>query len=314
MNTTGNQLIWFIFRAEQNMVEIISTKYPADLEFHCFYCLSKQIDGSPHRRVEDVYAHWLISHRNVANSKPFQFYLVENLACYFCDVIDSYDNIRAHQKECHPNASTVIVAEADRKKCGICAYNELPLIGHFETEHEILLQLEEFNPLRLTDETLNGLLEIDIRERYCKLCIKFLDTKSEFVQHYNLEHPRVEVPHRVSPSCTINCVICPCQTKINANEYFNHIQSHFHEFACSKCDFYTDNLVDLVDHDKSSHQISSMKYHCLELSDRFMQYFFSTKIVFSNGLVLIMHNLLHTRFDMSNRFGDIIGKLCGMEN
>lgn len=297
-----------------NMGDVITTKYADNLMFHCIYCSSKQNDGLLHQNVNNIYAHWLTSHKNAANTNPFRFYVVENVACYYCDAIDSYGNILTHQKRCHPNESIVIVEENDRKKCALCAYNGTLLIGHFEIEHELLLQLDDFNPLCLSDETLNQLWQIDIRLRYCKLCERILKTNSAFVRHYALQHSHIELPIPENLSCTIDCVICPCQTTINANQYFQHIQSHFVEFKCSECDFSTDDFVNLVDHDKNVHHIETMECRCLELSDRFMKLFFSTKIVFSNGLVVIMHNLLHTKFDMSNRFGDIIEGILNMDN
>lgn len=282
--------------------------------FYCFYCSNTQNKALSHNSIDKIYTHWHTTHKDASNSTPFRFYVVEKVACYYCHVIDSYEAILAHQRKCHPNESTVIVEENNRKKCALCAFNGTPLMGHYEIEHELLLQLDNFNPLSLSDETLHELWEIDIRPRHCRLCEKVFKTHSDLFRHYALHHPNFDMPVSADYSCTIDCVICPCQTAVNANQYFQHMQTHFREFKCSECDFSTADFINLVEHDKSAHQIESMRGRCLELSEQFMKLFFSAKIAFSNGLVVIMHNLLHTKFDMSNRFGDIIEGILGMEN
>lgn len=243
---------------------------------------------------------------------PFRFCAIENVACYFCDVIDTYEMVLQHQEKSHPNESIVIVSTMDRKKCGLCPYSGEALIGHFEIEHELLLQLNNFNPLQLNDNTLNRLLEVDILKRYCEFCVKIYDTEMEAIKHFATDHQNKHFNQKPTKSSNIECLICLCQKKIeNIVMYFTHIQQHFNKFVCTKCNCQLDNLIDLVDHDKITHQINSMKFHCLDLSDKLMKYYFSTKMLFSTGFVLNMHNLLHTKFDSFKQFENMIDQMSG---
>lgn len=266
-----------------------------------------QYDG-----IEDVFVHWFVQHRCTPEMESFQFCAVENVACYFCDIIDSYQLVLEHQKTCHPNESIVIVAEVDRKKCALCPYSGDALIGHFEIEHELLLQLDNFNPLGLDDDTLNGLLCMNAQKRYCEPCFKFFDSEEESAKHRSMKHPEVDIDSDFEIDGEVKHLICSCESKISQSEYYSHIQGHFCSFECSMCDqFKTTNLIDLVEHDKNVHKTNTLKFRCMELSDQLMKYYFATKIVFFNGLVLIMHNILNTKFDISKRFKKVIEEVLG---
>ncbi|XP_055310910.1 uncharacterized protein LOC129573824 [Sitodiplosis mosellana] len=279
-----------------------------NLRYHCFHCSTTQ--GS-YGCIEDVYVHWLAQHRDKSETKPFQFRVVENVACYFCDLIDSYPMVLEHQQMNHPNESIVIVAEYDHTKCALCPYSGDALIGHFEIEHELLLQLNDFNPLGLDDETLNRLLLVDAQKRFCGPCYKFFDTQVDAIAHHSVKHPEDTMEYEPTNDGEILYLICPCQAKIDYTEYYSHILGHFREFECSQCNFQANTLINFVEHDKNTHQTSTLKFRCMELSDQLMKYYFATSIVFSNGLVLIMHNVLRTKFDISNSFKNVIEKVLG---
>lgn len=269
-------------------------------------------EDSQYDGIEDVFVHWFVQHRFTPEMQSFQFCAVENVACYFCDMIDSYQLVLEHQKSYHPNESIVIVAEVDRKKCALCPYSGNALIGHFEIEHELLLQLNDFNPLGLDDDTLNGLLCMNAQKRYCELCFKFFDSEEDAAKHRLVKHPDVDIEGDFEIDGEVKHLICFCKTKISQSEYYSHIQGHFCSFECSMCDqFKATNLIDLVEHDKNIHKTSTLKFRCMELSDQLMKYYFATKIVFSNGLVLIMHNVLNTKFDISNRFKKVVEEVLG---
>lgn len=251
-------------------------------------------------------------HLGIPQTADFQFCVVENVACYFCDTIDSYQMMLEHQKMVHSNESIIIVSELDRKKCAVCPYSGDSLIGHFEIEHELLLQLNNFNPLALNEDTINGLLKMNAQKCYCELCHEFFNTEDEAVQHHSVKHSEVNDVRDSTNDAEVKYLICSCQSKISClSKYYSHIQDHFRGFECSKCEFHAINLIQLVEHDKNIHQMNTLKFWCMELSDKLMKYYFSTQIVFSNGLVLIMHNLLHTKYDISNQFNKIIAQVLG---
>lgn len=105
-------------------------------------------------------------------------------------------------------------------------------------------------------------------------------------------------------------VICDfCSCKVDGTKFFNHIEKHRFDFACSKCDFKTENMVDLVVHEKDDHRINSLNFQCLEFSERLKQQFFNSKVVFGNGLVLTNHNFKSTIYDDSKQFQTFIESL-----
>lgn len=108
----------------------------------------------------------------------------------------------------------------------------------------------------------------------------------------------------------IRYVICDyCSSKVDGTKFFNHIEKHTFDFGCSKCDFKTKNVIDLVVHEKDEHHTNALNYHCLEFSERLKQQFFNSKVVFGNGLVLTNHNFKSTIYDDSKQFNAFIDSL-----
>lgn len=105
-------------------------------------------------------------------------------------------------------------------------------------------------------------------------------------------------------------MICDhCSCKVDGTKFFNHIVSHRHIFTCSKCVFKTKNVIDLILHEKDDHRINSLNYHCHEFSERLQKYFFNSKVVFGNGLVLTNHNFKNTIYDDSKQFDSFLDLL-----
>lgn len=111
-------------------------------------------------------------------------------------------------------------------------------------------------------------------------------------------------------SFSFRYVICDhCSCKVDGTKFFSHIESHRYDFSCSKCDFNTENLIDLVVHEKDEHRTNSLNYHCFEFSERLKKQFFDSKVVFGNGLVLTNHNFKNTIYDDSEQFDTFIESL-----
>lgn len=96
---------------------------------------------------------------------------------------------------------------------------------------------------------------------------------------------------------------------MDGTKFFNHIEKHQYDFKCSKCDFSTENLINLVVHEKDEHRKNSLNFHCFEFSERLKKQFFNSKVVFGNGLVLTNHNFKGTIFDDSKQFDAFIERL-----
>lgn len=96
---------------------------------------------------------------------------------------------------------------------------------------------------------------------------------------------------------------------MDGTKFFSHIENHRQMFACSKCDYKTRNVIDLIVHEKDDHRVNSLNYQCLEFSERLKQQFFNSKIVFGNGLILTNHNFKNTIYDDSKQFGDFVDSI-----
>lgn len=105
-------------------------------------------------------------------------------------------------------------------------------------------------------------------------------------------------------------VICDyCSSKVDGTTFFNHIEKHRYDFKCTKCDFSTDILLELVVHEKNEHRNIALNFYALEYRDRLKKHFFNSKVVFGNGLVLTNHNFKSTLYDDSKQFDAFIERL-----
>lgn len=279
-----------------------------DLIFCCIYCQNN--DNFPNAKshdIEDVYAHWLSGHTDLSGHiHPFAFIAIDfNTACFYCDNIGTLQQMLTHQKECHRNRSIAIVNPVDRNECAFCCYSDSTWLDHFELDHKMLLENDFVNPISLTDELLAELFAIDIHKtRQCLLCMEIFQTQHQFEDHSAREHPEqhqnaaqiVDAPSKMYLICDV------CQGHIESDAFLNHLEDHTYDFTCTKCDFSTDDLVNLAFHDNQTHQCNSLNFLCLQFLDRLQRHFFHTKAVFGNGLMLTKHNLLNTSYNDYNEF------------
>lgn len=279
--------------------------------FACIYCQND--DNFPNARshdIEDVYAHWLSGHTDLSGPiQPFAFVANDhNTACFYCDdKIGTLQQMLAHQKECHRNRSIAIVNPMLRNECAFCTYSDSTWLDHFELDHKMLLENDSVNPILLTDDILMELLAIDIHKaRQCALCSESFETQHQFDDHSAREHPEQHegnVAQIVDTASIKMYLICDvCQDHIEPDAFLSHLEEHSYQFACTKCDFSTDDLVNLAFHDNQTHQCYSLNFHCLQFSDRLQRHYFHTKAVFGNGLRLTKHNLLNTNHNDYNEF------------
>lgn len=281
-----------------------------DLIFACIYCQND--DNFPNARshdIEEIYAHWLSGHTDLSGHiHPFAFVVNDhNTACFYCDdKIGTLQQMLKHQKECHKNRSIAIVNPDNRNECAFCNYSDSTWLDHFELDHKMLLENDLINPILLTDELLTELLAIDIHKtRQCLLCSATFETQHQFDDHSAREHPEQQenAAQIVDTASSKMYLICDvCQDHIESDAFLNHLEEHTYQFACTKCDFSTDDLVNLAFHDNQTHQCYSLNFHCLQFSDRLQRHFFHTKVVFGNGLRLTKHNLLNTSLNDYNEF------------
>lgn len=269
--------------------------------FYCTHCVDETgeaIGGS----IEDAYKHWMSTHFTANPSKPFQFYVAEIAVCHLQCAIGTYNELRKHQQQVHPNEPFAIVSCADRRKCAICLKVPESMVDHFKSEHDMILEKEFFNPMQLCDTNLNDLLQIDIhKKQQCGHCDGIFETEDAIELHHELKHETSEKLYKQYNE-EIFLICGYCQRQVTRDDYFNHFRAHPYALKCWNCIYESKDLTELIMHDKEVHDRNTLDYHCSMFSDWIKTHFTKTKTVFPNGLVLHNYNLVATKFDDSKIF------------
>ncbi|XP_055302403.1 uncharacterized protein LOC129568480 isoform X2 [Sitodiplosis mosellana] len=291
-NNEGDTKKRKINKDDNNLGKEEETSSLEDMEFYCVHCSdSNDANESNSGTIEDVYGHWLSGHTDLKNVKPFWFYVTGTLACFYCNFVCNYQEMVKHHQDNHTDEPFAVVTQAD-------------------PEHDGLFQSTLFNPARLSVGILGKLFAIDIhKKRQCGRCDIILETQHEMEVHQTAEHngETISSEYFDGQSAYVICDHCSC--KVDGTKFFHHIESHRYNFPCSKCDFKTKNLIDLVVHEKDEHRTNSLNYHCFEFSERLKKQFFNSKVVFGNGLVLTNYNFKNTIYDDSEQFDTFIASL-----
>lgn len=276
--------------------------------FYCEHCLEANESGGDlvGGTITDVHKHWQSSHLVHLPSKPFEFSAAQIGVCHHGDAIGTYRELLKHQRQTHSGSdSLIIVSYEDRSKCGICLKMPALMADHFEAEHKTNSPAEWFNPMRFSDRQLDELLTIDVHKRLkCGNCDQIFETDNDFDIHHSIGHegkPKLSMPHDEHADSHLICGYC--QNKIDRDAYISHIKSHPYVFKCWKCSYQTNDLVNLVIHDKKLHERDTLAYHCHMFSEWLKSHFNKTKMVFPNGLAVKNFNLVGTKFDDSKVFG-----------
>ena len=123
------------------------------------------------------------------SGKPFQFYAIEFVSCFHCDLIASFYEVKRHHYEAHPQKALIVTNVLDSKQCALCDYIGYNLAHHTTTKHELVLRSTENNPNRFSEDTLDKLLAIDIHKKHkCGYCAKVCETAGEIKSHIIHDH------------------------------------------------------------------------------------------------------------------------------
>lgn len=275
------------------------------LFYECVNCVeASELMGS----VDEVYQHWRLVH--LAEQRPFQYQVMAKMRCMYCDFTARFTDVSKHHQEQHSSEPFAVVNMSDSSTCGICASTKLQkseLIDHFNKEHESILQHEISNPISLNDNVLSKLLPKNSTRYQCAICDRVFETQTEMEFHHTIEHAGLEIALRAFDCIPEPYLICDyCQQKlIERDKYLNHIEEHCYMFKCSKCEYQSDKLIDLIEHDKQQHRSNSLNFHCNQFCELLKKHFANTKVIFENGLVLFNHQLTNTKFGSGQILFDI---------
>lgn len=286
-------------------------QFDSNLIYYCAHCRdASKLSSWAYMSVEDVHSHWILIHSNSPIPRPFHFYAVELVSCLHCRLMSSFEEIKNHQKLVHPDEPLVITNVLNLRKCGLCDYTNDDLAQHLKTEHELVLRMDAFNPTRFSQDILNQLLYTTIHKKFkCKYCDVMFETRLD-IQNHTCTEQKMPLSFKMVPDqLTVKIVAECCQSVLYLEDFLEHVATSNHPFpgTCSKCTFQTTDLYEYVNHQVEVHQMAKSAD---EMFRRLLQTrFWSTKVIFGNGLVLSKHNLLGTEFDDSKPFEWVINSL-----
>lgn len=262
--------------------------------------------------------HWLSSHTDLSMAKPFQYFVIEFVVCFYCRTIGTYDELIKHHKHSHRADPFVIVSQTDGKKCALCSYSGAGMVAHFGSMHKLVLKALSVRNIRgsmlqrqLNDPILLELLESKVHRKHrCGQCKAVFETELEIRDHYQKFHRSLKLNVQEFYDSGYHLICGCCHVRVDRNLYLNHVENRAFHFKCGKCTFQTADMLQLVKHDKQAHSVAdSLEYRCMQFRNRLIRNYLKTQVVFGNGLVLTKHNLQHTKYDDSKQFDTFVDAL-----
>lgn len=133
--------------------------------------------------TNDVNQHRLSEH----GTQSFKFYAVETVICYHCDKVGTFEELKDHHSQMHPDEVFVILSGTDKNKCALCDYDGKLKNIHFKVRHSTLYSAASvFNPVQMSIGNLQhlGISNIDYFI-CCQKHINPLDLLEHVQQHEN---------------------------------------------------------------------------------------------------------------------------------
>lgn len=255
------------------------------MKFYCTHCQDANFRNDVYDNVQEVHNHWHMKHAKWA---PFQFYVGYSCICIVCKERIRISEIKNHFQLFHPKQQFGMANRLDENKCAICEYSGNHLAEHFLGSHQIVIEGNLFNPMRLTKDDLNYLSNIEVHKKYrCKYCEQIFETKHEAKCHKcQYANGELEEFSDKRPPY-FECGLCGCHIMQRSQ-----LKRHFakeHDFECWNCDLVEENLDALIVHHNEAHSGLSMEKTKFEMGKAYFQ----SKIIFGNGLILNNANGLH---------------------
>lgn len=249
--------------------------------------------------IKELYNHWLTSHSNLL---PFQFYVADDLKCKRCGETGTFHALKNHTK----SHKLILVDKADDNKCGLCNFIEIDSFDeHFENIHNSYMELNIFNPGRMTTDMIRELRSINIHKKIqCERCDGLFETEELMKNHHKQMHPLDSeiISKKYFDNLSAYNVCDECKLDVDRNEFFRHLKLHEFYFKCSMCNFNCHHLIDIVTHDKLIHGMNSFNFHSDHLVSIMRDCYLKSKIVFGNGFVLTHANIIATKYDEITEF------------
>lgn len=292
------------------------------IKYRCVHCHDVKQWIETFHALKDVYAHWWSSHTDLAELKPFQYYVVEYVSCYHCEAVGTHYELVKHHKNEHSPMPFAIVSQINRQRCALCPYTGTGIIAHFQTMHKFVLKTLSVRQLRCIDIPFrlnNTELDLHLNQKLhkklrCGSCCAVFDTEREIREHHTKMHKSVKMTIKEFYQDNVQLICNCCNVHVERHLYLNHVEGMAFEFNCHKCTFHTNDMLVLVKHDVNAHGCSdSFIYRCMQFKNRLKRDFLKTRVIFGNGLVVTKQNLLNTKYDDSKQFEVFVDKLVEMK-
>ncbi|XP_055297298.1 uncharacterized protein LOC129565937 [Sitodiplosis mosellana] len=285
-----------------------------DLPCTIFFCVDCLDDKNPAKSfigtIDDVYSHWLAKHADELLSKPFNFYAVASVGCFYCKKVGMYHELVQHHEDKHAGQQFAIVNRGDRDQCGLCRSKNDDMTNHFKVEHDMKSAPKIFNPICYTEKLIDELLKVNTHTKYqCEKCNQLFATQAEIAAHFENSHngQAVQSKELTNHGSTPDHLICGyCQGKVDYARYSSHFWDHSYNFSCSKCKYESSNLSEMIYHEKCRHQIDTVNTHRELFVNQLKNHFLTTIIIWPNGLTLKEQNVSGTKFDGSKSFNTFL--------
>lgn len=271
-----------------------------------FFCKScENTDGAKmmcSTTVDGIYEHWKRKHRG-DNFIPFQYYVIELVACNYCNVMSTFQGIKEHISKSHPNVKFIpIKAFENDKRCAFCNTTSDDLDEHIRTKHALAMQADVLNPMPLHQQDLWRLLQIKVHQKLkCGYCDAIFEVRDAYRLHHSIEHPKLErMSQLFFDKDSILLIGDCCHEPIDPNVFYDHLEYHKYSLKCDKCTFRTTDPFNFMRHQVECHETS------LNVSDLYRNFlelkYWRSELVFGNGLVLNKFNTQGTELDYTANF------------
>ncbi|XP_062554397.1 uncharacterized protein LOC134219625 isoform X2 [Armigeres subalbatus] len=254
------------------------------VKYVCNYC-QMQCD-----LIDDIVQHWSQIHKEKANTKPLMYKLFKLVRCFYCDMLSTYSDIKAHCTTHHVGQIFVCVDHQNAFKCGECPYvvtgEKVDLLKHFKMYHSASKNEDPCD--YMDDEFLHRMLEQNNTLYTCNHCKITFESRYEYENHLDVctyaGEPSSFTP--ASKSVRIR-YICSCCSEMFSNEYniAKHMRTHIAQYNCRYCKREFKHLEQLNEHQIHLHNARDDDFSLKDLS-QFRSQFLKIKMLFPNGLVL----------------------------
>lgn len=277
----------------------INALFDRHILYECEHC-----DGIHFSSIEEVHKHWMKQHNTDDSRLPFHFLAIPLVSCAQCPCLSTFDGMRDHYIEKHPSQPFVAVNQMNHKECTLCNYTGNTLTEHFYREHSTILQHKIRNPVRLSEDKIDLLLDINVKKKHkCTVCETILETEEDMRNHALDIHKTFDFePCEVFDNQSVQLIGNCCRTAVDQITFFEHLASHTFWLYCPKCTFRTQNSFEFMNHGIEAHDVHN---DACTLNLKYLkEQYWSSKYVFGNGLVLNKCNLVGTSIDDSHRFNE----------